>query len=73
MTASLYLAGKFISQLTDDVKKSIKKNGIRNSVLLMQAPTGSTSFMAGTTSGIEPVYEFEFIRKDRIGDSYYSS
>ncbi|VVA43288.1 Vitamin B12-dependent ribonucleotide reductase [Candidatus Roizmanbacteria bacterium] len=63
----LYLAGKFISQLTDDVKKLIKKNGIRNSVLLMQAPTGSTSLMAGTTSGIEPVYEFEFIRKDRIG------
>ena len=63
----LYLAGKFISQLTDDVKRQIKKNGIRNSVLLMQAPTGSTSLMAGTTSGIEPVYEFEFIRKDRIG------
>ncbi|MFA6017055.1 MAG: adenosylcobalamin-dependent ribonucleoside-diphosphate reductase [Patescibacteria group bacterium] len=63
----LYLEGKFISELTDDVKRSIKKNGIRNSLLLMQAPTGSTSLMAGTTSGIEPVYEFEFIRKDRIG------
>ena len=63
----LYLDGKFVSQLTDDVKKSIKKNGIRNSLLLMQAPTGSTSLMADTTSGIEPVYEFEFTRKDRIG------
>ena len=63
----LYLEGKFVSELTDDIKKSIKKNGIRNSLLLMQAPTGSTSLMAGTTSGIEPVYEFEFIRKDRIG------
>lgn len=63
----LYLEGKFVSELTDDVKKLIKKNGIRNSLLLMQAPTGSTSLMAGTTSGIEPVYEFEFIRKDRIG------
>lgn len=63
----LYLEGKFVSELTDDVKKSIKKNGIRNSLLLMQAPTGSTSLMAGTTSGIEPVYEFEFIRRDRIG------
>lgn len=63
----LYLEGKFVSQLTDDVKKSIKKNGIRNSLLLMQAPTGSTSLMADTTSGIEPVYEFEFIRKDRLG------
>lgn len=64
----LYLEGKFVSQLTEDVKKSIKKNGIRNSLLLMQAPTGSTSLMAGTTSGIEPVYEFEFSRHDRLGD-----
>jgi ribonucleoside-diphosphate reductase alpha chain len=64
----LYLAGKFVSQLSEDVKKSINKNGIRNSLLLMQAPTGSTSLMAGTTSGIEPVYEFEFNRHDRLGD-----
>jgi ribonucleoside-diphosphate reductase alpha chain len=64
----LYLEGKFVSQLTEDVKKSINKNGIRNSLLLMQAPTGSTSLMAGTTSGIEPVYEFEFSRHDRLGD-----
>ncbi|MFA6081242.1 MAG: adenosylcobalamin-dependent ribonucleoside-diphosphate reductase [Patescibacteria group bacterium] len=64
----LYLEGKFVSQLNDDIKKSIKKNGIRNSLLLMQAPTGSTSLMAGTTSGIEPVYEFEFARHDRLGD-----
>lgn len=64
----LYLEGKFVSQLNNDVKKSIKKNGIRNSLLLMQAPTGSTSLMAGTTSGIEPVYEFEFVRHDRLGD-----
>jgi ribonucleoside-diphosphate reductase alpha chain len=34
----------------------------------MQAPTGSTSLVAGTTSGIEPVYEFEFIRRDRLGE-----
>ncbi len=62
-----FIEGGFVSQLPEDVKKTIKKNGIRNSLLLMQAPTGSTSLMAGTTSGIEPVYEFEFIRKDRIG------
>ncbi len=64
----LFLEGKFVSQLSDNVKKSIKKNGIRNSLLLMQAPTGSTSLMAETTSGIEPVYEFEFNRHDRLGD-----
>lgn len=64
----LYLAGKFVSQVSEEAKKAIKKNGIRNSLLLMQAPTGSTSLMAGTTSGIEPVYEFEFLRHDRLGD-----
>lgn len=64
----LFIEGKFVSQLTDGVKRSIRKNGIRNSLLLMQAPTGSTSLMAETTSGIEPVYEFEFNRHDRLGD-----
>jgi ribonucleoside-diphosphate reductase alpha chain len=34
----------------------------------MQAPTGSTSLMADTTSGIEPVFEFELIRRDRLGE-----
>lgn len=63
----LYLKGKFIEQLPKHVREKIKKNGIRNSLLLMQAPTGSTSLMANTTSGIEPVFEFEFIRKDRLG------
>ncbi len=64
----LYLAGKFVSQVSEESKKAIKKYGIRNSLLLMQAPTGSTSLMAGTSSGIEPVYEFEFMRHDRLGD-----
>ncbi|MGB9707473.1 MAG: LAGLIDADG family homing endonuclease, partial [Microgenomates group bacterium] len=63
----LYLKGGFVSQLPQKIKEAIRKNGIRNSLLLMQAPTGSTSLMANTTSGIEPVFEFEFIRKDRLG------
>jgi ribonucleoside-diphosphate reductase alpha chain len=63
----LYLKGEFIKQLPASIKEKIKKYGIRNSLLLMQAPTGSTSLMANTTSGIEPVFEFEFIRKDRLG------
>lgn len=66
--AKQYLKGLFIQQLPENIRKLIKKNGIRNSLLLMQAPTGSTSLLAGTTSGIEPVYEFEFIRRDRLGE-----
>ncbi|MCX6732063.1 MAG: adenosylcobalamin-dependent ribonucleoside-diphosphate reductase [Candidatus Roizmanbacteria bacterium] len=63
-----YIEGKFIQALPDDIQKSIIEKGIRNSLLLMQAPTGSTSLMVNTTSGIEPVYEFEFRRKDRLGE-----
>lgn len=64
----LYPKGKFIQELPKDIQNEIKKSGIRNSLLLMQAPTGSTSLMANTTSGIEPVFEFEFIRHDRLGE-----
>ncbi len=65
--AEKYPKGKFIQQLPTSLQNAIKKHGVRNSLLLMQAPTGSTSLMANTTSGIEPVYEFEFIRRDRLG------
>lgn len=63
-----YLKGYFIKKLPDHIKKGIAKWGIRNSILTQQAPTGSTSLLAGTTSGIEPVYEFSFIRRDRLGE-----
>lgn len=66
--ASKHLRGHLVKQLPAKTKKGIKKWGIRNSVLLQQAPTGSTSLLAGVTSGIEPVYEFSFIRRDRLGE-----
>lgn len=63
-----FVKSGFMQTMPKDIRDAVKKNGIRNSVILMQAPTGSTSLMAGTTSGIEPVYEFEFIRRDRLGE-----
>jgi len=63
-----YIKGLFVQQLPKDLRDDISSRGIRNSLLLMQAPTGSTSLMANTTSGIEPVYEFEFLRHDRLGE-----
>jgi len=59
--------GLFIKQLPEDLQASIKKHGVRNSVILMQAPTGTTALIANTTSGIEPVFEYEFTRKSRLG------
>ncbi len=63
-----YLQGYFIKQLTENVKEKIAKQGIRNAVILTQAPTGTTSLLAGASSGIEPVFDFKMIRRDRIGE-----
>jgi len=62
-----YLKGYFIKRLPEDVQKDIARNGIRNSVLLTQAPTGTTSILAGVSSGIEPVFSFSYVREDRTG------
>ena len=63
-----YPQGKFIRQLPRKTQTDIKNYGIKNSLLLTQAPTGSTSLMVNATSGIEPVFEFEFVRRDRLGE-----
>jgi ribonucleoside-diphosphate reductase alpha chain len=63
-----YMQGKFIKRLPKQVQEKIKKHGTRNAVLLTQAPTGTTSLLAGASSGIEPVYDFAMIRRDRTGE-----
>jgi ribonucleoside-diphosphate reductase alpha chain len=63
-----YMQGKFIKRLPKAVQEKIKQQGIRNAVLLTQAPTGTTSLLAGASSGIEPVYDFAMIRRDRTGE-----
>jgi len=63
-----YMKGYHIQKLPKPIQKKIAKYGIRNAVLLTIAPTGTTSLISGVSSGVEPVYEFEFIRRDRLGE-----
>jgi len=63
-----YLKGYHIKNLPKLLQKKIAREGIRNAVLLTIAPTGTTSLISGVSSGIEPVYEFTFKRKDRTGE-----
>ncbi len=63
-----YQKGWHIKRLPEEIRQKIYKQGIRNAVLLTIAPTGTTSLISGVSSGVEPVYEFEFIRKDRLGE-----
>lgn len=63
-----YLQGWHIKSLPQEIQDKIAEQGIRNAVLLTIAPTGTTSLISGVSSGVEPVYEFEFIRRDRLGE-----
>ncbi len=62
-----HLKGYFIKQLPLSIRKKMKKYGIRNSMLLQAAPTGTTSLLSGASSGVEPVYEFEYTHNGRLG------
>lgn len=66
--AELYPRGQFIQELPAPIQAKIKKQGIRNAVLLTQAPTGTTSLLSGVSSGIEPVFSFAMKRVDRTGE-----
>lgn len=69
--ASKYLKeGTFASRLPDDIKKDIRKFGIRNSHLLSIAPTGTISlaFADNASNGIEPPYSLAYTRKKRMAD-----
>jgi ribonucleoside-diphosphate reductase alpha chain len=63
-----YLQGAFIRRLPEPIKEKIAHHGTRNAVILTQAPTGTTSLLSGVSSGIEPVFDFAMMRRDRTGE-----
>jgi ribonucleoside-diphosphate reductase alpha chain len=53
------------------LKKDIKKYGIRNSAITSIAPTGSISFLAETSGGMEPVFALVYSRKiEKLNKEY---
>lgn len=64
-----YQKGYHIKALPKEIREKIYKQGIRNAVLLTIAPTGTTSLVAGVSSGVEPVYEFEYLRRTKVGEA----
>lgn len=56
-----------IKEFGPSFEENIKQKGMRNVVLLTQAPNGSTGSMVGVSSGIEPNFAFEYQRTSRLG------
>ena len=59
-----YLSRPHIQALPPDIYNSIAAHGIRNALLTSIAPTGTISLFAdNVSSGIEPVFAFNYTRK----------
>ena len=54
--AEPFLESGFCQTLTQSLRSKINEYGMRNCAVLTIAPTGTTSILAGTSSGIEPIF-----------------
>lgn len=62
-----FIEGEFIATLPDDLKKDIRKYGLRNSRLLSIAPVGTMSLLYNNpSSGVEPIFLLEYERKMKV-------
>ena len=60
---------EYILNLPEGIKEELKLHGRRNVCLLTCAPAGTVSILSQTSSGIEPVFANEYVRKCRINDA----
>ncbi|HLJ61883.1 MAG TPA: LAGLIDADG family homing endonuclease [bacterium] len=58
-----HLKGAFLETLDPKVLARIREHGLRNVALLTVPPVGSGASLAGTTSGIEPIFDLSYTRR----------
>lgn len=66
--ADKFMESGFVKTLSNGIKEKIRLHGIRNCALLSIPPTGTTSIVCDTSSGLEPIYAFSYERRYRAGE-----
>ncbi len=70
---SLWQTGQYFEErgLTDErwtaLRQRVSEHGLRNGYLLAIAPTSSTSMIAGTTAGLDPIMNRYFLEEKKSG------
>ena len=60
-----HLSRPFLDTIDKRIVEKIKKQGLRNACILTVPPVGSGSLLAGTTSGVEPVFALSYFRRSK--------
>lgn len=62
--AAAFLDSANVALLDKDVRRAVRRHGVRNGCLTSIAPTGTISLFAGNvSSGIEPVFDYQYTRR----------
>jgi ribonucleoside-diphosphate reductase alpha chain len=61
--AQKHLSMPFVQTLSQEIRSKISQQGLRNVCILTVPPVGSGSVLAGTSSGIEPIFAFSYTRR----------
>jgi ribonucleoside-diphosphate reductase alpha chain len=60
-----HLSLPFLNTVDMRVLEKIKSQGLRNACILTVPPVGSGSVLAGTTSGVEPMFALSYFRRSK--------
>ncbi|MBS7529024.1 ribonucleoside-diphosphate reductase subunit alpha [Hazenella sp. IB182353] len=64
-TGAYFESRGYTSERWNELQMDVAQNGMRNAWVFAVAPTGSTSLIAGSTAGIDPVYAKYFVEEKR--------
>lgn len=66
--ADKFVLSGFMQSMPEAMREYVRQHGCRNVTLLTQAPCGTVATMLGTSSGIEPFFDFSWKRNSRVGN-----